>query len=274
MKRYLMLFLLVLMVSGCGEDTRTLASITVSPSTATVGINKTLQFFATCYDQNGKVLTVDVTWSASSAIGSITSSGKLYASSDTATGTVHATARGITGSASVTVTNKGWVKGRLTNSSGDAVPDILVFLAGHSALRDYSDSSGDYSISEVPAGDYEVKTGETVLYISSSAEVSVPTAESVTENFLLTDRISVTSENISPIPVTSITGTVYNNGSTEAKGVEILYTFNDSEGNPIGFASGNLGDIPGRTSRSFSIAPTSPITGYASFDRTVAAKSF
>ena len=87
---------------------QTLASITVSPTTANVYINSTLPFTAVGLDQFGAALAPqpNFTWEIASGIGSIDTSG-LYNSAGTVAGsaTITATSGSVAGGASVTVTN-------------------------------------------------------------------------------------------------------------------------------------------------------------------------
>lgn len=265
--------LLGFMLGGCGEDTLVLTTISVSPSAATVAINGSLQFYATGYDQNGNILTADFTWSTS--IGTISTSGKLYAPSSSTSGSVTATARGISGSATVTVTDKGTISGRLVNSEGTAVSSMLVYVKGSSTLNDYSDASGDYSILNVPPGTQEVITSENVLYLPTSAEVTVTTAETATANITLTDRLAVENENISGDTITTITGQVRNNGTTEAQGVRIIYVFYKEDGSMAGSTdreAGYLGDIAAGATHDFYLSLS--IGDYASKERIVSATSY
>ncbi len=82
---------------------QTVASVTVSPSSATLTVPGTLQLSATARDASGAVVNVAVTWSsASNAIVSVTPSGLITAIGPGST-VVSATAGGRTGTASVTV---------------------------------------------------------------------------------------------------------------------------------------------------------------------------
>ncbi len=84
-----------------------LKTITVSPNSAGLNENQTEQFSATAYDQFGNVMASQPTfsWSKSSGVGSINSSGLYTAPGGTGSATVAATSGSISGLASITVTN-------------------------------------------------------------------------------------------------------------------------------------------------------------------------
>jgi len=190
------------------------------------------------------------------------------------TGGVIASAQGKSASASVKVTTKGSISGVVKNSDAVMVSGINVYLAAYPNLSSISDSSGRYAISDVPYGTWEVKTSQNVLYIATSQTIAVLTAESVSQNITIPYRFSIENESFNNSPITSVTGTVRNNGSTEAKSVTITYTFYDDTGGIIDVAIGYAGDIPAGGANAFSAIPTSSIDSYYSKTRTVSAGSF
>ena len=87
---------------------QTLSSIAVTPAAARVAPGKTEQFTATAYDQYGDPMATQptFTWSLASGVGSVNSSSGLYtAPAATGSAGVQATSGGLSGTASVTVTN-------------------------------------------------------------------------------------------------------------------------------------------------------------------------
>jgi hypothetical protein len=65
----------------------------------------------------------------------------------------------------------------------------------NSYLFDFSDSGGDYSIENVPAGTYEVWTTETQAYRAASKEAMVTSGETTIKNFTIlyfTDPVDTT----------------------------------------------------------------------------------
>jgi plastocyanin/regulation of enolase protein 1 (concanavalin A-like superfamily) len=85
---------------------QTLASMTVTPGTASVNSHGTQQFAATGFDQFGQAITSQPTlnWSSSGA-GSVSASGLYTASYASGSATITATSGTVSNSASVTVTN-------------------------------------------------------------------------------------------------------------------------------------------------------------------------
>ena len=86
---------------------QTLTSISVSPASANLPLNGTQAFTATARDQFGDALSSQpsFTWTKTSGIGGIDSSGLYTAPGTTGSATIRATASGISGSASITVNN-------------------------------------------------------------------------------------------------------------------------------------------------------------------------
>ena len=174
---------------SCGDIDTEAASLTISPASATVGISQSKQFSVIAKNSAGFIVDVTPTWSVSGSIGSINSSGLFTAGASTGSGTVVAAAGDISNSAAVTLTDKCWIEGRITGEQDPGgVQNILVTLRG-TAMSDRTDSSGDYSVSNVPAGTYDVYTQEDhPIYLSSSQEVTVSSGETATRNFYLTVR--------------------------------------------------------------------------------------
>ena len=265
--------LFVILLSGCGEMSN-LATISVSPSSATVGILKSQRFYATAYDQNNKIYSVAFSWSVSGGIGTIDASGLFYAGASESNGSVIATAQGISGRASVNVTTKGSISGAIKNVDGAAVSGINVYLAAAPAQAGSSDTSGRYSIGNVPAGMWEVDTSGTAIYLTASQEATVATAENTSVNMFIPYRFTVLNESGLDAPVALITGTIRNNGSTTANSVTITYVFFDDTGGVVGAALGTVGNISAGVSTPFTANPSDLIDTYSSYTRTVSAASF
>ena len=197
-------WLLVVGLPGCGDLEGAVTSITVSPSTITVGVNQPQYFSVIAKDANGQIVTVTPTWSVTGGIGSITSGGIFTATSTAASGYVVATVNSISGRSAVTITSLGWVEGRVSDNIGNRVNGIKVYLKNTSPLLlDFADSNGDYSIENVPAGHYEVWTDESsTIYIPASVEATVSSGEkSQFHNFTLyyfTDPPDTTPPELTP----------------------------------------------------------------------------
>lgn len=175
-------FSFAVLLSGCGDLDTEIESLTISPSRATVGVDQYQLFTVTGKDELGMIVDVDPSWSVSGGIGDITSAGLFTAGSASGEGTVVATYKELSVSAAVTVTDLGWIAGRVYDSKGSLVPNLKVYLKG-TDLLDFTDTNGDYSISDVPAGTYEVWTQETSVYRAASDEVTVESGETSTADF-------------------------------------------------------------------------------------------
>jgi len=171
--------LLFIPLFGCGDiENGTVASLTVSPGTTTIGINSTKNFSAIGKDSNGKIVSTTVTWAVAGAIGSIASSGLFSAGAAEGTGSVIATSGSISAEAQVTITFKGWIEGRVSASDGSYPSGLKVYLLQlPTTCLDFTGSDGKYSIADVPAGSYEVRTIETPTYYVGSEEVTVGRGE-------------------------------------------------------------------------------------------------
>ncbi|MGD0140892.1 MAG: hypothetical protein ABSD28_18665, partial [Tepidisphaeraceae bacterium] len=84
---------------------QTVTSIAVNPNTATIGENSNQQFSATAYDQFSNALSSQptFTWSVTSGIGSVNSSGLYSSPASLGSATVQAASGSVQGSASVTI---------------------------------------------------------------------------------------------------------------------------------------------------------------------------
>lgn len=190
-------WLLVVSFIGCGDITGVLSSITVSPSSVTIGINKTYAFTALGYDAGGKIVTISPTWSIRSGQGSISSDGLFTAGSAAGTTTVVVTYSSAEGLATVTVTANGFLSGRVTAPDTGNAPGIRVYLTQVSTMFAITDSAGKYTISEIPPGTYEARTRATSLYLAASSEVTIASGETTTFSPTLSLLLGVT-----PVPTT------------------------------------------------------------------------
>lgn len=268
-KIFFLILLFGLLITGCGGNA-TVSSITVSPSSASVGMNKTQQFTATAYDPNGKAILASFTWSVTGSGGTISSGGLFTAGGSLASCTVVAASGSITGSSTVNIVNTGNISGRVKKSSGNGVSGISVYLTSTPSLSASTDSSGDYTISGVVPATYEVRTRENVLYISSTAEAVVATGETTTADITLSDRFSITNQNIT---VSYVAGYITNNGTTSATGVTIAYMFSNA-GTYVGGGLAAAGTLTSSEARLFS-APIIPnVPSYTDYTRTIAATGY
>ncbi|MFC1571120.1 carboxypeptidase-like regulatory domain-containing protein [Candidatus Margulisiibacteriota bacterium] len=200
-KLLLSCLLLVIALSGCGDlEEDALSSLTVLPSSATVGMSQTKLFSVVGHDSSGIITSVSPSWSVTGGIGIISSTGLFTAGSSTGQGTVVAVYGGKTDSSTVTITDKSWIAGKITGERDAAgVQNVTVSLRGTS-YSDTTDSGGDYSVANITAGTYEVYTQENhQIYLMSSEEVTVASGETKTVNFYLLVR-----PGIPEIPTTTL----------------------------------------------------------------------
>ncbi|MFC1496076.1 hypothetical protein ACFL52_01530 [Candidatus Margulisiibacteriota bacterium] len=263
--------LLLIALAGCGDLNQTVSSITVTPANPSVGINKYKQFSAQAYSAAGTAISsVSFAWSVSNSLATIDSNGLIAAGGTTGSVAVSATASGVTGSTTATIVDTGIVAGTLSTSGGGTASNVTVFLTSLPSLYAGSDSNGAYSIAAVPAGTCTVQTHDTLLYASSSTTTAVSTGETASANITLTDRVAIASETIGSV----ITGTIINNGTTEATGVIVSYILSLVDGTPASAGSTTVGAIAAGSTVSFAVIPVPVVFNYASYQGTVAATGY
>jgi len=166
----------IIALIGCGDVEGTVSSLSLSPATATVGINKVQVFNVSGKDTVGNYVVVKPTYSVQGGIGTISSSGVFTAGSQEGIGAVTAAVGEINASSVVTVTASCWVIGRISDQLGKLVSGIKVYLQNSNYFA-FTDSTGSYNISGVAAGTYEVLTQQTSTYKAASIEVEVASGE-------------------------------------------------------------------------------------------------
>lgn len=179
-------FFLVVSQQGCGDLTGDVASLTVSPSTKTIGINQSQVFSAYGADALGNNVAVSVTWSLEGSMGTISSNGLFIANGTAGSGKVVAiTSTTVSAKATVVVTYEGWIAGQVKDELGKNVASVKIYIPGTS-LQAFADSGGEYSISQIPQGTYEVwATDPRSIYKDASLEASVASGETVRVDFTL-----------------------------------------------------------------------------------------
>jgi hypothetical protein len=274
-KKVLLLLFIFLssLLFGCGEENHQMASISIFPSDVKIGVGKTYKFYATAYDSRGRTLAATFTWSASAGIGTIDQDGNFTAANSPASGYVYASADSLTGQAEVEITNKGDILGAVKNTRLEEVSGIKVYLGSQPTLYDISDSEGEFSITDVPPGDYIVISEENVNYLSATSPATVAAGEITTVSLTLYDRLGILSEGISGSPIT-ISGQVQNYGPTTVTGANVIYLFYDVEGYLIGSGQATLGDFAPGEVKSFFIAPFPSVYSYSRMERRVGGESF
>jgi hypothetical protein len=193
------------LLSGCGDIEAELSSLVISPPSATVGVNQSQAFTVVGKDSLGMIVQVNPTWSVEGAIGTITANGLFKARSSTGEGYVAASYSGKSSRARVTVTDKCWVAGRVRGERDTSgAENILVYLGG-TALSKRTDSTGNYSISNVPAGTYDVYAQDdraNPIYQTGTYEgQAVSSGETITVDFFLTVLPGIPDIPTTTIPV-------------------------------------------------------------------------
>lgn len=187
-------WLLVILV-GCGgdlEESGGVTSLSISPAAITVGINQTELFRVTAKNSLGNILSVDPSWSVSGGIGAISSTGLFTAGPASGEGSVVASYGSLSATAQVSITNLGWLEGRLQSVVFDNVSGIKVYLDEIPSLNDFSDSDGRFSIANIPAGTYLALTQATEVFKAASQEVVIVEGQTtIWENIFLELRPGV-----------------------------------------------------------------------------------
>ncbi|MBN3033223.1 MAG: carboxypeptidase regulatory-like domain-containing protein [Candidatus Saganbacteria bacterium] len=188
----------VVLLPGCGDLSGEIGSIIVTPAPVTVGINRAQLFTALGRDSSGKLVNITPTWSVRGAIGTINAlTGLFTAASAEGTGTVEAASGDLTGTSAVTITVKGWLTGNVKDTNSGLVVGIRVYLKQLAVLGDETDSSGNYTISEIPAGTYEAAIDSRGSTAGGTAEVVILQGQTTTQNFTLYTPTTVTTSTTS-----------------------------------------------------------------------------
>jgi len=179
--------------------------VTVSPTSATVGISQGYSFSAIGKNSVGTIVTVSPTWSVEGGIGTISTTGLFTAGGTVGSGnviaTVNATSGGtLTGSAAVTLTDKGWLTGTISDTNGGVDQGITVYLAQQPVLQALSDSKGKYTIADIPAGTYSavIDTNSGIQSSAISKEVTISQGATFTWSPVLIVPTTVTTPTTSP----------------------------------------------------------------------------
>jgi len=265
-------------VGGCGSS-GTVARVTVSPSSATVGAQQSQQFFAAAYDSAGNSLARSFTWSVTGSVGTIdASSGLFYAGTSFGSGSVSAAADNVSGSATISVANNGTLTGILSDADSNTIANLQVSLTAMPTFSATSNASGQYTIYNIPAGTYEVTTQATVTYLATTAEARIVVGSTRTANITVNPRLSFVSESINHDVATgnvsTVTGTLTNNGSTLALGVAVTFTFFDELGNVSATGTQTLGSLAAGATQAYFVAPFPIISSYSTRTRVATCASF
>lgn len=264
--------LLLFMIAGCSEPPDAVKSIVITPSSGSVGVNKTQQYYATVFNFSNQVVVKTVTWSVTGGIGTIDSTGKFTAGSSLASGTIVAQADSASTTINVNITDKGKISGTLFDTDGAKAAGVNVYLSDLPAFAGNSDINGAYSISDIPVGTHEVKTQENILHLSATKVITIEAGTSLSQDLILPLRFTVT-ETIQDLGgIMNVAVTVTNNGSTTASGVTAIYRFYDDEGSLIGSGTVVLGTVAAQATATGSFSIVSET--YSTYTKTVTATSY
>lgn len=113
------------LMAGCAPSAPTIASVTVSPNPTTVLVGRTQTFTAVAKDASGNVVNANFTWSSSdTAVATINATG-VASSVAVGTTTITATTGGVSGSATLNVTQ---ADSPPPPPSGDTTPPSIVSI--------------------------------------------------------------------------------------------------------------------------------------------------
>ena len=271
-------FVMVVVLTSCVSASPEISVIAVSPTSASVAVGGTQTFTASGRTASGSLISIDPTWSTAGSVGAVSATG-VFTGSTLGSGFVYAIQDGITGSATVSVTDKGIISGTVEDEDSSAVSGITVALVTDSTKSDVSSSTGSYSLTELDAGTYEVHALGNILYLTGTGEgIEVEEAETTTVNFTMLPRVSITSQNISQATTRiTITGTAKNWGDSTVTSVDVAYVFyGELLGNETALGSGSaaLGDLASLASEDFTIIITLSQTSYTRYTASVAGESY
>jgi hypothetical protein len=115
----------------------------------------------------------------------------------------------------------------------------------------------------------------TLLYLTSTQEVTVVEGSSASCNFTLSSRVAIVSASVSHSgTLVTINGSVKNNGESTVTQVSVTYVFYDETGLPVGSGATSLGDMTaGQTSTFYLLVSLSQST-YSRYTATAAGTGY
>ncbi len=142
---------LCLMCAGCTGFfiNPAISSVFITPSAGTIAVSSTLQLIATATysDQSTSPLSgSEVGWSSSDTTVATVSNGGLVTGVATGTATITASSRGVSGTASITVTIQNLTSITINTTPGSAIPQSTATISGVPAtLQFYAYANGSAS---------------------------------------------------------------------------------------------------------------------------------
>jgi uncharacterized protein YjdB len=172
------------------------ASVTVSPSSASMNVGQTAQLTATTRDANNTVLTGrSVAWSSSNASIATVSASGLVTGVSAGSATILASSEGKTGSATIAVasntsTGNASISGTVSDPSSGAVGGgVVEILSGSTIIQTVPvQSNGTFAVSSLSTGNYGVRLQPTFAYSMGPSEpaqqsISVTSGQTTTMSF-------------------------------------------------------------------------------------------
>lgn len=261
---------------GCGSTSSSssgaLSSIAVFPASSYVAPGGSVSFTANGFYANGTAASISPSWSVTSSIGTISASG-VFTAIATGSGYVVGEMDGKSANAAVLVTYTGYVSGYVLDVQGLKKSNVYVYLTMLPSFSATSNSSGQYTISQVPAGTYLLANRGDASYVATTKEVTVAIATGTSINLTLNDRFSILNENISTT-LSLVTGQIKNNGTTEARDVVAQFQFYDADTFLITTATSGPLVIGAGSTESFSASIVGDLTEGYTVTRSVAAGTF
>jgi uncharacterized protein YjdB len=202
------------------------ASVTVTPSSASVAIGRTVQLTATPKDASGNPLTGRaISWSSSdNTIATVSSSG-LVTGVVAGSVTITATSEGTSGTASIAV-------------SGVPVASVTVSPASASVQAGQTqqltatlkDANGNVLTGRTVAWS---SNNTTVATVNGTGLVTAKVAGSATITAMSEGQSGTAAMTVTPVPVASVTVTPATAGVTVGSTVQLTATPKDANGNPL-----------------------------------------
>jgi hypothetical protein len=218
-----------LFTAACGDSTgpKITATVTISPTSATIAAGGTQQFTAVVKNSKGNVLAVTPIWAVTSGGGTITATGLFTAPQQPGTSTVSVSCSGITATATVTVTPGPLATITVTPNPATLAPGALqTFTAvGRDALNNV--------VAITPV--WTVVNGGGSINASSGVFTAGPTQGTYTNTVVATSGALSGSATVIVTPTGLATITVTPNPATVQVGTNQQFTAvgRDASGNII-----------------------------------------
>ena len=203
------------------------ASVTVTPASATIFTNATLQLTATLKDARGNILTGrTVTWTSSNTGAATVSSNGLVTGVAVGSATVSATSEGKSGTSAISVTNVPVATVTVSPASASVQVGATVQLTATP-----KDSSGNPLTGRTvtwQSADVTLATVDANGLVTGKAAGGPVTVTATAEGKSGTSAITVTTIPVSTVDVTPTSATILVNGT-----VQLTATPKDASGNPL-----------------------------------------